>query len=96
MLLSPFSPIPGRNAEIRSCLTDFASVKGIDITGCEERLMALDLTPDIVPDVPVERLCSVTGALEGQLRKFQNFCKEWNARLDEKCQQIAKRRQLLE
>ena len=46
--------------------------------------MELELTPDIVADVPVARLCEVMGAVEGHVCKFQVFCKEWNAHLEDK------------
>ena len=80
----PLSPIPMANSELRSCLSDFAEAKGIDLTACEEALATLDLTPDIIPDVPVQRLCDITHATEGQIFKFHVFCHGWNARLEEK------------
>ncbi|EDR02051.1 uncharacterized protein LACBIDRAFT_332644 [Laccaria bicolor S238N-H82] len=80
----PLSPIPTANSELRSCLSDFAEAKGIDLTACEEALTALDLTPDIIPDVPVQRLCDITHATEGQILKLHVFCRGWNARLEEK------------
>jgi len=80
----PLSPIPTANSELRSCLSDFAEAKGIDLTVCEESLTALDLTPDIIPDVPVQRLCDITHATEGQILKLHVFCRGWNARLEEK------------
>ena len=80
----PLSPIPTANSELRSCLSDFAEAKGIDLTACEEALATLDLTPDIIPDVPVQRLCDITHATEGQIFKFHVFCRGWNARLEEK------------
>jgi len=63
---------------------DFLRIKDIDLTACEAALATLDLTPDIIHEVPVPRLCEVTGAVEGQLWKFQSFCREWTERLDEK------------
>ncbi|KIJ96371.1 hypothetical protein K443DRAFT_107389, partial [Laccaria amethystina LaAM-08-1] len=80
----PLSPIPTANSELRSCLSDFAEAKGIDLTACEEALTALDLTPDIIPDVPVQRLCDIAHATEGQILKLHAFCRGWNARLEKK------------
>ncbi|KDQ54005.1 hypothetical protein JAAARDRAFT_49588 [Jaapia argillacea MUCL 33604] len=64
--------------------TDFLKLKGIDLTNSETALMELELTLDIVADVPVAHLCKVMGAVEGCVQKFQVFCKEWNSRLEEK------------
>ena len=80
----PLSPIPTANSELRSCLSDFTEAKGIDLTACEEALATLDLTLDIIPDVPVQHLCDITHAMEGQIFKFHVFCRGWNARLEEK------------
>jgi hypothetical protein len=79
----PLSPVPAADSELRSCLSDFAAMKGIDLTSCEEVLMALDLTPDIIPEVPVQRLCDITHATEGQVLKLHVFCCGWNARLEQ-------------
>jgi hypothetical protein len=57
--------------------------------------MDLKLTPDIIPEVPVARLCEVTGAVEGRIRKFQAYCKVWNGRLDAKKGQLAEERRRL-
>jgi hypothetical protein len=65
---------------------------GIDLMGCEDSLMVLELTPDIIPDVPVIRLCEVTGTVEGHIRKFQSYCKHWHARLVAKKAQVKRRR----
>jgi hypothetical protein len=54
--------------------------------------MVLEFTPDIIPDIPVARLCEITGAVEGRLRKFQTFCKDWNSRLLAKKAQTKRRR----
>jgi hypothetical protein len=70
--------------ELHSCIGDFLRSKGIDLIASEPALMELELTPDIVADVPVARLCEVMGTVEGRVRKFQVFCKEWNARLEDK------------
>lgn len=80
----PASPMPASGAELRSCLSDFAATKGVDMTASEDALMALDLTPDIIPSVPVDRLTKVTGAVEGRVLKLQAFCTEWQACLEAK------------
>jgi hypothetical protein len=72
--------------ELHSCIGDFLRSKGIDLMASDPVLMALELIPDIVADVPVARLCEVMGAIEGRVHKFQVFCKEWNTRLEDKKQ----------
>lgn len=83
-LTAPLSPAPDTGLELHACLGDFLTSKGIDLTGTEAALMELELTPDIVSEVPVARLCEVMGAIEGRVRKFQVFCREWSARLEDK------------
>jgi hypothetical protein len=74
----PSSPIPIPGSELHACLVDFNNAKGIDLIDHESVLANLDLTPDILSDIPVARLGQVTGVVEGKLWKFQAFCKEWN------------------
>lgn len=81
---TPLSPEPDRELELHACIGDFQKAKGIDLSALEAALMALEITPDIIADVPVPRLCEVTGVVEGRIRKFQVFCKTWSARLDKK------------
>lgn len=83
-IVAPLSPTPDTGLELHACLGDFLRSKGIDLTGTEAALMELELTPDIVSEVPVGRLCEVMGAIEGRVRKFQVFCREWSARLEDK------------
>jgi hypothetical protein len=83
-IATPLSPTPDVDMELHSCIGDFLRSKGIDLIASEPALMELELTPDIVADVPVARLCEVMGTVEGRVRKFQVFCKEWNARLEDK------------
>ena len=78
------SPVPAADSELQSCLSDFVAVKGIDLTVSEEALMALNLMPDIIPEVPVQHLCDITHAMEGQALKLHVFCHGWNAHLEEK------------
>jgi hypothetical protein len=70
--------------ELHVCLGDFLKSKGINLLALLDALKELELTLDIVADVPIVRLCEVMGAVEGHVRKFQVFCKEWNARLEDK------------
>jgi hypothetical protein len=88
----PLSPLPASGSELRACLSDFAESTGLDLTSCEDPLSVLELTPDIIPDVPATRLCEITGAVEGRIRKFQTYCKDWNARLLAKRAQVKRRR----
>jgi hypothetical protein len=81
---TPLSPAPDVDMELHACLGDFLKSKGINLLASLDALKELELTPDIVADVPVVRLCEVMGAVEGRVRKFQVFCKEWNARLEDK------------
>lgn len=82
MAIPALSPLPAAGSELHTCLCDFTEASGIDIMICEDTLMALELTPDIIPDVPVAHLCELTDIVEGRIRKFQAYCKTWNARLD--------------
>lgn len=82
--INPLSPAPDVGTELHACMGDFLRSKGINILASEPVLMELELTPDIVADVPVARLVEVMGTVEGRVRKFQLFCREWNARLVEK------------
>ncbi|KAL1947169.1 hypothetical protein VTO73DRAFT_14130 [Trametes versicolor] len=81
---SPQSPAPVPGTELHTCLADFLAAKGIDLGGAEAALADLELTPDIINEVPVARLCDILGAVEGRVRKFQLFCKEWVARVEDK------------
>lgn len=83
-LKRPLSPASDIGNELNDCLRAFKDAKGINFMSHKDILLSLDLTPDILPDVPVTRLCQITGAVEGRIMKFQAFCKAWNARNDEK------------
>ncbi|KAJ7229586.1 hypothetical protein C8J57DRAFT_1251772 [Mycena rebaudengoi] len=78
--LAPLSPVPALGSELHACLTDFLWVKDIDILAAETSLSNLDLTPDIIPQVPMARLVEITGVIEGRLWKFQSFCRDWTDR----------------
>ena len=84
VVTTPFSPAPNAGLELHACLGDFLASKGIDLTGAEGALMELELTLDIVFEVPIARLCEVISVIEGRVRKFRVFCKEWSARSEEK------------
>ncbi|KAH7903729.1 hypothetical protein BJ138DRAFT_1120100 [Hygrophoropsis aurantiaca] len=83
----PLSPAPAVGFELHACITDFLKSKEIDLTESEPVLTQLELTPDILPEVPVTHLCELMNTVEGRVRKFQVFCKEWSARLEAKRQQ---------
>jgi hypothetical protein len=81
---TPLSPAPDPGSELHMCMGDFLRSKGINVLAAETALMELELTPDIIAEVPIARLVEVMSTVEGRVRKFQIFCKEWNARLVEK------------
>ena len=89
---TPLSPIPASGSELHACLSDFAKMTGLDLTSCEDPLSVLELTPDIILEVPATHLCEITGAVEGRIRKFQTYCKDWNACLLAKRAQVKRRR----
>jgi hypothetical protein len=92
----PFSPLPARGSELQACLSDFLDAYGIDLAAYEDILTQRELTPDIIPDISVDHLCTITGAVEGRIRKFQAYCKVWNARLDAKRGEYTEKRQRTE
>lgn len=92
----PLSPLPARGSELQTCLSDFLEAYGIDLAAYEDTLMQRELTPDIIPDISVDHLCTITGAVEGRIRKFQAYCKVWNARLDAKRGEYAEKRRRTE
>ncbi|KAJ8585723.1 hypothetical protein M405DRAFT_910709 [Rhizopogon salebrosus TDB-379] len=55
----PLSPIPATGMEIQACLGDFLKEKGIDLSRAGNILADLDLTPDIISEVPVTHLCMI-------------------------------------
>ena len=92
----PLSPLPRQGSELRTCLSDFLAASGLDLTDCEDSLMERELTPDIIPDIAFDHLCTITGAVEGRIRKFQAYCKLWNACLDTKKGEYAEKRKQIE
>jgi len=73
---APLSPLPASGSELYACLSDFAESTGIDLTSCEDTLMVLELTPDIIPEVLVTCLFEVIGAVKSHIRKLQSYCKD--------------------
>jgi len=69
---------------------------GFDLTDCEDTLMQRKLTPDIIPEIPVDHLCTITGAVEGRVRRFRAYCQLWSARLDSKRAEYAEKRRRTE
>ena len=91
----PFLSLPGQGSELHACLGDFLAASGLDLTDCEDVLLKQELTPDIIPEIPFDHLCTITGAVKGRIRKFQAYCKIWNVRLDGKREEhAAKRRRI--
>lgn len=80
----PRSPAPAAGEELHHFLIDLVKFKRIDIVEKERVLTSLDLTPDIIPNIPLLRFCELTGLLEGGALKVQKYCKEWFARVEEK------------
>jgi hypothetical protein len=66
------------------------AAKGIDLLHIKSSLVDLDLTPDILSNVPVSHLCIVTSAIEGHIWKFQVFATDWSAQLKAERQAIAR------
>ncbi|KAF8996603.1 hypothetical protein BDQ17DRAFT_1249578 [Cyathus striatus] len=83
-LMSPFSPVLDESMKIHVCLNDFFNAKGIDLWFHESLLTTLDFTPDIIPTIPVIRLCEILDIPEGLGWKFNAFLREWNERLNAK------------
>ncbi|KAF9229200.1 hypothetical protein BS17DRAFT_762875 [Gyrodon lividus] len=77
----PLSPVPPAGSKIHACLEDFFRVKGVDLQQSEEALTDLDLTPDIIADIPISRLNEVLNTVEGRTHKYQAFTKEWLSHL---------------
>lgn len=71
---NPLSPVPSVKMELHACLEAFFHLKDINIRGTEPLLEDLELTPDIIAEVPVNHLVEVMGIKEGQVQKFQSFC----------------------
>ncbi|KAJ6473089.1 hypothetical protein C8R45DRAFT_835651 [Mycena sanguinolenta] len=86
---SPISPIPTESSELHSCLEAFLKAKNINLLDAESALAAVGLTPDVIGDVPVNRLREITGAVEGHLWGLHAFAREWSARLAEKKRRLA-------
>ncbi|KAG0695438.1 hypothetical protein DFH29DRAFT_1005463 [Suillus ampliporus] len=88
----PLSPLPASGSELHACLRDFAEATDIDLASCEDSLVVMEFIPDIIPDIPVARLCEIMGVVEGRLQKLQMFCKDWNNRLCARKAQAKRRR----
>ena len=78
------SPSSAASTELSVCINDFLKVKGIDLFMAESALAALELTLNIINQVPVNELRNVMGAIEGCVRKFQLFCQEWVEHVEDK------------
>ncbi|KAJ7724818.1 hypothetical protein DFH07DRAFT_1003564 [Mycena maculata] len=80
----PMSPFAEPGSELHVCLLDFLKHKKIDLLHLEMVFSELELTPDIITEVPMARLREISGMVEGRLWKFKIFCRDWTERLDEK------------
>ncbi|KAF8056089.1 hypothetical protein FPV67DRAFT_1432500 [Lyophyllum atratum] len=89
-----YSPIPLPHLELTTCLDNFKTSKFVDLTMHETALAKLELTPAIIPQVPVARLCEIMHIPEGRVHKLQLFCREWQARLEEKSSHLNKKPRL--
>ncbi|KAL6303947.1 hypothetical protein BKA93DRAFT_734171, partial [Sparassis latifolia] len=65
------SPAPAVGQELHTCLAAFAAMKNIDMLEQEGLLSRLELTPDIIPEIPTFRISKLTGAVEGHVVKLQ-------------------------
>lgn len=61
----PLSPSSELGTELQACVCDFLMVKGINVFDATPHLLELDLTPNIIHDVPVPCLIEVMGVVEG-------------------------------
>ncbi|KAF9225177.1 hypothetical protein BS17DRAFT_801307 [Gyrodon lividus] len=84
----PLSPVLPAGSKIHACLEDFFRVKGVDLQQSEEALTDLDLTPDIIADIPISHLNEVLNTVEGHTHKYQAFTKEWSSHLQCKKRQL--------
>ncbi|KAG1758075.1 hypothetical protein EDD22DRAFT_957266 [Suillus occidentalis] len=55
----PISPVPATGTEIHSCLSAFLESHDVNLLDSEDVLSSLELTPDVIADVPVTRLCNL-------------------------------------
>ncbi|KIJ06258.1 hypothetical protein PAXINDRAFT_20541 [Paxillus involutus ATCC 200175] len=85
----PWSPVPASGSEVHICLQSFLEKKGINLLHSEQALIDYDLTPDIISEIPISRLCEVLGTVEGHAHKYQGFAKEWSERLESKCRCVS-------
>ena len=88
----PFSPLPRQGSKLHACLGDFLAASGLDLTDCKDVLLKQELTPDIIPEIPFDHLCTITGTAKGRIQKFQAYCKIWNVHLDMKREEHAEKR----
>jgi hypothetical protein len=74
---------PAIGKELYSCLTAFRDHKNIDLLECEELFSAQDLTPEILPDIAIERLTTLLNLTEDKVHQLQTFCKCWGHELEQ-------------
>lgn len=74
------SPVALMGDELHTCLVAFKHAKAIDLLDKETVLSENDLTPDIIPKLPLARLQELIALSEGTALKFQVYCEEWYKR----------------
>ncbi|GLB45420.1 hypothetical protein LshimejAT787_2500090 [Lyophyllum shimeji] len=85
------SLVPLPHLQLTACLDAFKTAHNIDLTMHEAVLAEMELTPAIIPHVPVRRLCEVMDVPEGRVHKLQLFCHEWQAHIEEKDRRRSKK-----
>ncbi|GBE82416.1 hypothetical protein SCP_0408000 [Sparassis crispa] len=88
LLLLSGASLPNHGEELVFCLRDFKTVTNVDILNVEDVFKTNAITPSIIREMPVQRLCELSGVLEGHMWQFQSFCKEW-------CDYVKERRSLM-
>lgn len=78
------SPMPLHVDLLRKCLTHFERAHHIPVQNACEVLSGRAITPDLVPRMPLARLCELTDMLEGHAMRLQEFCSEWVQAFEER------------
>ncbi|KAJ3804590.1 hypothetical protein F5876DRAFT_82908 [Lentinula aff. lateritia] len=79
----PSSPLKAVNPAIMNldaCLDAFYTLEGHDLRKCEKSLSDLSYTPDLIPELSVEKLAELMNCVEGVALRFCKFCIQWVAK----------------
>ncbi|KAJ3913824.1 hypothetical protein F5877DRAFT_83429 [Lentinula edodes] len=79
----PSSPLKAVNPAIMNldaCLDAFYTLEGHDLRPCEKSLSDLSYTPDLIPELSVEKLAELMNCVEGVALRFRKFCVRWVAK----------------